>query len=59
MERGRYRNLLKKSDNQKELDKLRKGQKTIKTLFLSKKGQVNKITALSQRITDVTKSNII
>eukprot|EP00347_Sterkiella_histriomuscorum_P019166 403342692 len=55
LERGRYRELLRKSDNQRALDKLKKGEKTIKTIFMSKKGQINKITQLTQKITDAEK----
>lgn len=55
MELQRQRRILRKQSNQKDLEKLNKGQKTIKTIFMSKKGTVNKITSLKHKIEDAEK----
>lgn len=59
LERDRFKNMARKLENQKDLEKLKKGQKTFKTMFLSKKGQVSKITELNQKIQNVSGFNLI
>ena len=44
----------KKTDDQKDLEKLNRGGTTLSTLFKSKDGKVNKITKLTHQITEVT-----
>ncbi len=53
MDMQRQKRMLKKVSNMREMDKLNKGQKTIKSIFMSKNGKVNKITTLKHKIEDV------
>ena len=53
MDTERQKKILKKASNTKEMESLNKGKKTLKTIFMSKKGTVNKITSLKHKIEDV------
>ena len=50
MDLNREKSILKKQSNHKDLEKLNKGKKTIKTIFMTKNGRVNKITDLTHKI---------
>lgn len=53
LEAKKYKYLKKKEEEEKDLTKLNQGKSSIKTIFLSKDGKVNKITNLTHSITAV------
>jgi len=55
METERQKKIVRKASNAKEMETLNKGKKTIKTMFMSKKSTVNKITSLKHKIEDAEK----
>ncbi|CDW81866.1 px domain containing protein [Stylonychia lemnae] len=55
LERERIRYHSKKTEDSRDLEKLRRGKKTLKTMFLTKKGQVDKITTLNQKVNEADK----
>ena len=50
METRRHERLSKKQARQKELERLNQGKSTLKTLFSSSDGKVNRITVLTRKI---------
>ena len=50
METRRHEQLSKKQARQKELERLNQGKSTLKTLFSSSDGKVNRITVLTRKI---------
>jgi hypothetical protein len=54
LEAKKAKRISKKEANMRDLAKLNNGKNTIKTLFLSQDGKVNKITSLTHAISDVT-----
>lgn len=59
LEKKKSKKISKKEDNKKNLEKLNRGQITIGTIFKSKDGKVNKITNLTQQITNVINFKIV
>ncbi len=59
MELQRQKRMLRKQNDQKDLERLNNGKKSIKTIFMSHKSAVNKITNLKHKIEDVIIQNII
>ena len=53
LESQRFSRDKKKQEKQKQMEKLRNGKNTIKTIFMSKSGKVDKITNLNRQITAV------
>lgn len=54
LEIKKAKRISKKESNMKDLQKLNNGKNTIKTMFLSQDGKVNKITSLTHAISDVS-----
>lgn len=53
LEAKKAKRIQKKEANMRELTKLNNGKNTIKTMFMSQDGKVNKITTLTHAISDV------
>lgn len=55
LEMHKFKRIQKREEQQKTLEKLNHGKNTLKTMFLSKDGKVNKITTLTHSISSVRK----